>query len=138
MVLLRYLQAFLLLAWPPALFAAQTLEDALGGITGWTWFILFMISTISGATALVWRLATMVAGVEKPVDSHLHLVVVGQMLSSWLAGLLAFFLGSRFGFQPLEVCAAIVVASFLGSKFIDMVGERWLTRKLSMDADDKP
>lgn len=135
MALLRYLQAFILLAWPPALFAAQTLEDALGGITGWTWFFLFMISTLSGVTALLWRLSSMVSGAEKPVNSHLHLVVLAQMTSSWLAGLLSFLLGSRFGLQPLEVCAAIIVASFLGSKFIDIVGEKWLTRKFSLDKE---
>lgn len=124
MLLLRVIRGFLILAWPATVFAAQNLGEAFGSI-GWaTGLILFLLSTMSGLTALFWRLADMFKSPDRPVPQYLHLVIVAQMLSSWLAGVLAFLLAMHFEVSPWWLGASIVAASFAGSRAIDMLSAR--------------
>ena len=124
MALLRVVRVFLLLAWPATLFAAQSLQSAITGV-GWvTWLMLAVLSTLSGVTALFWRLADMFKDPARPVPAHLHFVIAAQMLSSWLAGILAFVLSMHFEVPEWWMCACIIGASFAGSRFIDKVSER--------------
>lgn len=124
MALLRYIRVFLLLAWPATLFAAQSLQSAIVGVSWVTWLMLAVLSTLSGVTALFWRLADMFKDPSRPVPTHLHLLIASQMLCSWLAGILAFVLAMHAEIPEWWMCASIIIASFSGSRFIDKVSER--------------
>ncbi len=124
MALLRFIRVFLLLAWPATLFAAQSLQSAIVGVSWVTWLLLAVLSTLSGVTALLWRLADMRKDETMPVPRRLPLLIASQMLCSWLAGILAFVIAMHLEIPEWWMCASIIIASFSGSRFIDKVSER--------------
>jgi hypothetical protein len=57
------------------------------------------------------------------------------MLGSWLAGTLAFIMTQQRQADVWVTLGLVLVASFLGAKFIEAIAEKYLARSLP---EDKP
>jgi hypothetical protein len=86
------------------------------------------LSTLSGATALLLRIdRELTAAPDRPLPRP-WLFCSAHMLGSWLAGVMAFIGSQRADLSGWEVLFAVLVASFVGARAIEMVAERWLAR----------
>jgi hypothetical protein len=94
-----------------------------------------VISTLSGATALAWRLNDLMLkedervateGGERRPFVRPWLFAAAHMSGSWMGGTLAFLMGKGNAWDVWNVLGFVLVMSFLGSKGIEMVAERWL------------
>jgi heme O synthase-like polyprenyltransferase len=87
--------------------------------------LAFGLSTLSGATALVWRLDQ---ELRRAVDGKMprpFLFAASNLLGSWTAGTLA-WVGSQGLEQSIWVTLAFVIAvSFGGARFLEKVSEKY-------------
>lgn len=116
--------------WLPALAFAGTvtLHQTLNGITLTTLGIVFVLSSLSGATALLQRIDKELRAADAKTLTRPALFASAHMLGSWLAGSLAFILAEGQDVNDwLELCL-IICASFAGAKFIESVSERVLNK----------
>lgn len=132
------LKFLVLLLWcPTAAWAATvTLNQTLSSINGGTLFLIWALSSLSGATALVWRVdkeLRAAPGAKLPLP---WLFASAHMLGSWLAGVLAFLICESQNMDDWFELGAIVCASFMGAKFIELVAEKYLARMLPPPKDN--
>jgi hypothetical protein len=88
----------------------------------------WILSSLSGATALLIRLdRQLAADPPKPLARPL-LSCASHIAGSWLAGVLAFMLSLRLGLDVWELFVGVICASFLGATFIERLAERYTHR----------
>ena len=122
------LRLMLVALWFPALALASALKPAqvFGDVDGFLFGIIVVLSSLSGATALLHRIDKQLgvspgAKLPRPI-----LFVVSHMMGSWLACALVLVLMHGRGIWIYYELAAIVMASFGGAKFVESMAEKWL------------
>lgn len=125
------LRAMLICLWAPTLSTAAALLVVVDGTVAVPVSLLIvtaMLSSLSGATALVIRIDRELRSTPGQPLPRPWLFAASHMLGSWLAGTLAFMVGQQ---QKVDVWFAlgfVIVASFLGAKFIELMAEKYLSR----------
>lgn len=122
------LRAMVVLMWAPVALAAvtavragRTLEVD-GGLLLWS----VILSTLSGATALAWRINhLLMTEPERPLVRPWLFGTV-NMLGSWVAASLAFIAGRAGEFDVWYSLAMIVIAAWAGAKGLDTLAERYI------------
>jgi len=122
------LKCLLVALWLPALAIAGTvtLDQTLDGITLPTLIIVFVLSSLSGATALLQRIDRELRTSVTKTLPRPTLFASAHMLGSWLAGCLAFMLCENQNANDWLELGVIVAASFAGAKFIESISEKYL------------
>lgn len=90
--------------------------------------LAFGLSTLSGATALVWRLD---AELRQSPDGKLPrplLFASANLLGSWTAGALAWIASQSQQSGTWATLAAVIVLSFAGARGIELLAERYLNK----------
>ncbi len=126
------LRALTVLLWLPAVAWAGTLitVDGLVSVPLSLVVISSMLSTMSGATALLIRIdKELQAAPDKPLPRP-WLFCAAHMGGSWMAGTLGFIVSRHQGMDVWLAMGLVIAASFLGAKFIELVAERYLSRVL--------
>ena len=116
--------------WLPgiALASTVTIAKTLEGMTLTALAIVFVLSTLSGATALIQRIDR---ELRESVDKKLPrptLFAAAHMLGSWMAGALAFLIAEGQDVNDWLELGIIIVASFAGAKFIESISEKYLAQ----------
>lgn len=128
--LLTVMRCMLLGLWIPTLAIASTitLDKTLEGITWPTLIIVFALSTMSGATALLQRIDRELRESKDKTLPRPTLFAAAHMLGSWLAGALAFLICEGQDANDWVELGIIIVASFAGAKFIESISEKYLAQ----------
>lgn len=124
------LRCMLVGLWLPAIAFASTvtLHKTLEGVTLPTLVIVFVLSSLSGATALLQRIdRELRESVTKKLPRP-TLFAAAHMLGSWMAGCLAFLIAESSDTNDWLELGIIVVASFAGAKFIEAISEKYLAQ----------
>lgn len=134
------LRMLLILLWTPAVVWAGTVASsnlANGLDTVPLSFVLIstMLSTGSGATALLLRIDKELQGNPGQPLPRPWLFCSAHMGGSWLAGTLGFILGRQQNIDVWLAMGLVIISSFLGAKFIEMVAERWIGKVLPPTSD---
>ena len=134
------MRAMLVLLWvPTSAWAAQiTLHQTLDGLTAASLAIVFALSSLSGATALVLRIEKELRASTDGKLPRPWLFASAHMLGSWLASVLALFVGEAQDMNDWLVLGMIVCAGFGGAKFIEMVAEKYLSKILPPTPGNTP
>lgn len=128
----------LVMLWTPAVALAATMQNTLDGVSPRVLATVAILSTLSGATALVLRIDKELRGMEpgtklpRPV-----LFASAHMLGSWLAGVLGFFIAEGQKIDGWLGFVVIVTMSFVGAKAIEMVAEKYLASALPGTPNDR-
>lgn len=138
--LLVVLRCLVVALWLPTLaFAGQvTLDKTLEGLTLASFAIVFVLSSLSGATALIHRIDRELRNFEGKPLPRPTLFAAAHMSGSWTAGTLAFLLSEAADIPDWHELGVIIVASFAGAKFIEAVGEKYLSRWTPETSKGKP
>jgi hypothetical protein len=119
----------LLLAVPVVAHAAavvETAQFALNLSPGLLVAFSILLSSLSGATALLYRIDKQLrAEPDKPLPRAL-LTCASHMAGSWVAGTLAFIGAQRIDSDYWGVFASVICASFVGAVYIEKAAERFL------------
>lgn len=137
------LRCMLISLWVPALAFASTvtLDKTLEGITGLTVVIVFVLSSLSGLTALLQRIDQELRVMKVKELPRPTLFAAAHMMGSWSAGTLAFVICEGQNSNDWLELGIIVVASFAGAKFIESISEKYLaqwTLKPAAETKDAP
>ncbi|HEY8357052.1 MAG TPA: hypothetical protein VIL30_06280 [Ramlibacter sp.] len=119
----------LFLACPSLVMAAtMVIEIEKGASVSLLVVLLSMVlSTMSGATALLLRIDRELAAAAPGTPlARPWVFCSAHMLGAWMAGTLAFLMMQRAEVDVYSKLVAVLVASFLGAKFIEMVAERFI------------
>ena len=105
--------------------AAKAFEDALN-IPPVLMVLAVVISSLSGATALLMRIDRELSGApDKPLPRP-WLMCASHMAGAWLAGTAAFIGSRQAGFDVWPTLGIVLTASFASAKFLEMWVERLL------------
>lgn len=124
------LRLLMLLLWvPTAAVASQiTFGQAMRAITLFEWLLVFIFSTLAGATALLMKVSAHVnavpTGMPVPPMRAPWILSSAHMLGSWLAGLVGFFMASKQGVDGLYVAVFVPVCAFGGAKTLEVLWRR--------------
>lgn len=124
--------AVLALLLPTAYAAASApFGSALRDVPLFAWFVIFFLSTLSGAVAMLNR-------VRKELENFGTLrwpgvFIAAHMSGSWLAGAIAFLLGSGNGWPEWTIDVSIILSSFGGAVFIEKFADKWLSARFGVD-----
>lgn len=130
----RALRALVLIMWAPMPVWAATLMAESGGLSEFanvSWSVLalaFGLSTLSGATALVWRLDQ---ELRKSPDGKLPrpwLFAASNLLGSWTAGALAWITSQSQSAGVWGTLGVVILLSFGGARAIEALAERYLNK----------
>jgi hypothetical protein len=122
---LAVLKLVLFMLWPITVSAAVATGtvDPFVGITGMHVLVLSVISTLSGLTALTIRIDSELKKFKSNQLPRPKLFVASHMLGSWLAGILGVVISQQNEFTVWTQIALVIVASFMGAKFIEKMSE---------------
>lgn len=128
------LRTLLVFMWTPAVLATSMLVlDGAITIPLAMLVLAMLVASLSGTTALVLRIDS---ELRKSPDAKLPrpwLFASAHMLGSWLAGTLAFILSQQWKSDVWVTLGLVLVASFMGAKFIEAIAEKYLTKPLPED-----
>ena len=131
--LIRTINAVLLFLWVPTLaFAAVALERG-EGVEAISWAlagVALLLSTLSGVTALLWRVERELRSQPDKPLLRPWLFAASHMTCSWLAGALAFSLSEAQNLNEWWEVSAVIAASFAGATFVQAAAERLLSKLL--------
>lgn len=125
----------ILLCCSTVVLANTTSLDDLSTVLSWkTVLIIFILSTLSGATALAVR-------VDKKLQSsdlkNPLLFVFSNMLGSWLAGFLGYFVVKALDTTNIwHQLISIVLFAYFGAKAVERLAEYRLGKLTKDDKDD--
>lgn len=124
------LRLMLVALWVPtlALAGSITLQTTFEGITLTVVSIVAALSTLSGATALVVRIDKELRSQPDATLPRPWLFVSANMLGSWLAATVAFITGEGQDMNDWTELGFIIVASFIGARFLEMIAEKYLAK----------
>jgi hypothetical protein len=130
-----FLWLLIVMLLPTAAAAAQliTFDQAMRAITVLEWSVIFVLSTLTGALTLTMRFSAYVNSF--PVDQAVPpmrgtwALVTSNMLGSWVAGLLGFFLASMQGAAGMSIAVLVLLASFGGAKTLEFFYERAIGKR---------
>lgn len=127
---LSMLKITIILLWPIAVSAAVVTGSGnpFATLSGLHVLVMCALSTLSGVTALTLRVD---AELRRARSKNLHrpvLFVSSHMLGSWLAGVLAFALSEHSTLGPWAQIISVIIASFMGAKFVEKISETWLNK----------
>lgn len=122
------LRCLLAALWLPTLaFASSvTLDKTFEGVTLGSAAIVFVLSTLSGATALLQRIDRELRDAVQKKLPRPTLFAAAHMLGSWLAGALMFLISEGQDVNDWLELGLVIVASFAGAKFIESISEKYL------------
>lgn len=124
----------LMCLWPGVVFAASiTLSATINQLTPGVYAIVFALSTLAGATALVMRIDRELRATPGQPLPRPYLFVASHMLGSWTAGVLAFFMCESQNVGDWAELIVIVLSAFTGAKSIEAVAEQYLKRITAKD-----
>ena len=126
----RALHLIVVIMWlpMPVWAAAVVVAHPFDGIDFSVLALAFGLSTLSGATALVWRLD---AELRKAPNGKLPrpwLFAGANLLGSWTAGSLAWITSQGQGSGVWTTLAVVIVLSFGGARAIELLAERYINR----------
>lgn len=130
------MRCMLILLWvPTTAWAAQVpLSDTLRSIDIATIAVVFALSSLAGATALVLRIEKELrptAEGEPPRKlPRPWLFSTAHMLGSWQAGVLALAVSEGMEINNWAKLVLIICAGFSGAKFIEWITEKYLSKIL--------
>ncbi|WP_395055178.1 hypothetical protein [Polaromonas sp.] len=125
------LRVMLLALWAPSLAIAAsviTLNQTLGEVTFLVVGVVGVLSTLAGATALILRIDKELRDQPAAALPRPYLFASAHMLGSWLAGALAFITAEAQDMNDWSELGLIVVASFSGARFIEVLAEKYLIK----------
>lgn len=134
------LRCMMLALWLPAIAFASTvtLSQTLSGVTPSALVIVVLLSSLSGATALLQRIDRELRDTNAATLPRPALFACAHMLGSWLAGSLAFILAEGQNVNDWLELGLIICSSFAGAKFIEAVSEKYLSRILPVPKEPVP
>ena len=134
------LRCMLVSLWLPTIAFASTvtLDKTLEGVTLPTLIIVFVLSSLSGATALLQRIDRELRENAAKKLPRPTLFAAAHMLGSWMAGCLAFLLCENQNANDWLELGIIVAASFAGAKFIESISEKYLAQWTPKTEKDAP
>lgn len=123
------LRAILWLLWAPATLASGVIVIDKGvEISAALVGICVLLSSLSGATALVMRIdRELRASPGQPLIKPAWFIAA-HMLGSWLAGCVAFIGAQSAGLDVWLKLSGVVLASFLGARFLEARAEAFISR----------
>lgn len=89
-----------------------------------------LLSSCGGGTALLIRIDRELSQAKQRSVPHMLIFCASHMCGGWLAGALAFLLARAGDFDVWNGLILVLVASFTGAKFVEMVAERVYSSKL--------
>ena len=113
------------LLWPLSVSAAVVAGaiDPFTGVTMIHVLVMFIISTLSGLTALTIRIDSELKKHNAENLPRPKLFVSSHMLGCWLAGVLAVAIAQQNSFGIWAQISIVIAASFSGAKFVEKVSE---------------
>lgn len=114
----------LLLLWPPVTWAAtasfgQSMTDISGAsLLGWA-----LLSTLSGVTALFYRIDRELKRTGQRLPNP-GIFIVAHMTGSWTAGLVAMLVGEGLGAPGLGTAVSMILMSFAGAAALEKLAEK--------------
>ena len=130
----RALRALVLLMWAPMPVWAATLAMQDGGLSEFqnvSWGVLalaFGLSTLSGATALVWRLDKELRAAPDGKLPRLWLFVASNIMGSWLAGAFAWIGAMAIDRDVWATLSVVILLSFGGARAIEALSEKYINK----------
>lgn len=133
-LLRRLIWCVILLVWAPfaalpalaAIAPAATIDDPLN-IPPVLMGLAVVISTMAGATSLLMRIdRELSASPDKPLPRP-WIMSSAHMFGAWLAGILAFIISRQYQFDLWPTLGSVLSASFLGSKALEVMTEKYAT-----------
>lgn len=127
----RALWAPIVLMWIPMAAWAATVSEA-PVFEGVDWSVLalaFGISTLSGATALVWRIDRELRTAPDGKLPRPWLFVLSNALGSWTAGALAWLISQSQGVSVYPTMVVVILLSFGGASAIEKLAEKYINRE---------
>ena len=128
--LLALIRAGVMLAWmPTAALAVVVTSQVQGPVIVLDWGLVAIaaaISTLTGGTTLAIRVnQRLMAEPDRPLVRP-WMFAISHMLGSWVAGVSAFLGAMSREIGVWELLLGVLLASFLGAKFLEMAAEKWL------------
>lgn len=110
--------------WPASSWAGSVVfsGQSFDTVSASAWIAAVAMSTLGGLTSLLWKVQLMLTNNE-PVPAgrwRLGVFLAANLLMSWFAGTLAFFIGLHTELPLFLLAITIGFAAFLGAKFVDM------------------
>ncbi len=123
----------LFLLWPLSVSAAIVTGtvDPFIGITMMHILVMFIISTLSGLTALTIRIDSELKKLSSDNLPRPKLFVSSHMLGCWLAGVLAVAISENNSFGIWAQMTIVIAASFTGAKFVEKVSEIYIGKAIN-------
>ena len=117
-----------LMMWPLTVLAAVATGtvDTFSDITTIHILVMFVISTLSGLTALTIRIDSELKTQNIEKLPRPRLFVSSHMLGCWLAGVLATAVSQSNNFGIWTQIIVMIVASFTGAKFVEKISEIYI------------
>lgn len=127
---LSILKITIILLWPIAVSAAVVTGSGnpFATLSGLHVLVMCALSTLSGVTALTLRVDAELRRARSKNLPRPVLFVSSHMLGSWLAGVLAFALSEHSTLGPWAQIISVIIASFMGAKFVEKISETWLNK----------
>lgn len=133
----RSLYSLLLMMWVPMPIWAATLAVDAGGFNEFAnvsfpvLALAFSLSTLSGATALVWRLDKELRASPDGKLPRPWLFASSNMLGSWTAGALAWLMAQSQGVGVYSTLIIVILLSFGGARALEVLAEKYINRDAS-------
>ncbi len=125
--LLTLQRALLVFLWTPTIVLAATASQsqllAVDGVLFWASCVL---ATMMAITVLFIRLNTQFAKDPTRPLVRPWMFAGAHMGGSWMAGAVAFVIGQAQQVSPWYILLGVLLASFLGARFLEAAAERYL------------
>lgn len=127
----KALHILLALMWSPMPVWAASIaaQDAFGAVEWPVFALAFGLSTLSGATALVWRLDKELRASPDGSLPRPWLFAASNLLGSWTAGALAWVGAQGQGSGVWSTLGAVILLSFGGARVIEIMVEKYTKRE---------
>lgn len=131
----KWMRLFLILAWPSSVWAtALTFGESVSKITPLEWFLVCLLSTLSGLTSLLIRVSNEINANPPRTIRHPFIFGGAHMLGSWLAGVMTFFSAAQFGFYGFSIGVAVPAIAFGGAASCEWFMRRAMGTNISVPA----
>lgn len=126
----RALWALVAMMWMPTVAWAATLtsQEVFSAIDWPVLALAFGLSTLSGATALVWRIDRELRNAPDGKLPRPLLFAASNLLGSWLAGALAWIMAQSQASGVWATLVIVILLSFSGARAIEVLAEKYINR----------